>query len=140
MGTVISVDQQKGLFIIQPQANHPANNKDQTVATDKGHITVQLPRKYRIKNHKNRLPRCLAPGRQVRLRGQSDTESNLFFANDIRGCGLGGGPDPTGIRGRLGKACNKGRMHKRFRKRYSPARHVDETETVKSQGTDGSFE
>ncbi len=50
------------------------------------------------------LPECAAPDATIRLWGRREqTESPLFIATDIRGCGNEGCSDPTGIRSRLRK-------------------------------------
>lgn len=124
-GTVISVDQQKGEAVIQPLEYSSVSEDDQVVENENiSLITVRLPERYRMRqDHENRRFQCLVPGRQIRLRGEFDTELNLFLARDMRGCGWRGGPDPTGIRGRLGRDCDKARPHRKsIRRRCSPER------------------
>jgi len=121
-GTVVSVDQQKGEAVIQPLDYTSVNEDDEVVERENNLVTVRLPRKHRIRqDHENNRFQCLIPGQQIRMRGQFDTKLNLFLARDIRGCGWRGGPDPTGIRGRLGRDCDKDRPHrKNFGRRCSP--------------------
>jgi hypothetical protein len=123
-GTVISVDQQKGEVLIQPLEYTSVHEDDQVVENENIQVTVRLPRKHRMRqNHENNRYQCLVPGQQIRMRGQFDTALNLFLARDIRGCGWRGGPDPTGIRGRLGRDCDKERSHRKsFGRRCSPER------------------
>ena len=48
------------------------------------------------------LPGCIAVGRHVKVwgkRNQSDAAS--FRADEVRGCGMASGGDPTGVRSRL---------------------------------------
>lgn len=121
-GTVVSVDLQKGEAVIHPLESASVNEDDQVVENENILITVRLPRKHRMRqdHEKNRF-QCLIPGQQIRMRGQFDTELNIFLARDMRGCGWRGGPDPTGIRGRLGRDCDKDRPHrKKFGRRCSP--------------------
>ncbi|MBC8317045.1 MAG: hypothetical protein H8E41_04005 [Desulfobulbaceae bacterium] len=124
-GTVISVDQQKGEVVVQPIEYSSVHEDEQLVENKNIAVTVRLPGKHRMRQeHKNRMFQCPAPGQQIRIRGEFDTESDLFLASDIRGCGLRGGLDPTGIRGRLGRDCDKDRPHrKNFGRRCSPERH-----------------
>ena len=139
-GTVISVDRQKGEIVIRPFEYSSVNEDDQVVEHEDIPVTVRFPEKHRMRQgREKRRFQCLVPGQQIRLRGEFDTESNLFLARDIRGCGWRGGPDPTGIRGRLGRDCDKDRPYRKsFRRRCSPERHrhpfpppeqISETET-----------
>ena len=124
-GTVISVDQQKGVAEIQPLEHSFINEEDQVIENENITVTIRLPGKHRVRQgNESRRFQCLVPGQQIRLRGEFDTELNLFLARDIRGCGWRGGPDPTGMRGRLGRDCDKERSHRKsFGRRCSPERY-----------------
>ncbi|HEB68862.1 MAG TPA: hypothetical protein ENI88_04495 [Desulfobulbus sp.] len=50
------------------------------------------------------FPRCVRPGRTLRISGSFDSEKNIFVAREIHGIpGPGRHHDPTGVRARLGR-------------------------------------
>lgn len=126
-GTVISVDQQKGEVVIRPFEYSSVIEDDQVVEQEYIPVTVRFPEKHRMRqDRQKRRFQCLVPGQQIRLRGEFDRELNLFLARDIRGCGWRGGPDPTGIRSRLGRDCAKDRPYRKsFGRRCSPEKHKE---------------
>lgn len=69
---------------------------------------VSLTEKLLIKNQAGakRLPGCIQPGNRVRVWGTVNDleEEKVFVAEEIRGCGMGGCNDPTGVRDRLNKS------------------------------------
>jgi len=71
--------------------------------------SVALTEKLLIDNRSGgkRLPGCIELGRHVRVWGEAAGEGEVFLAEEVRGCGMGGCTDPTGVRQRL----NRGRKN-----------------------------
>ena len=110
MGRVISIDQQKGEIIVNPIEYIAADQKERSFKSEISPVTVRLFENQGNYQHvwERRLSH-LTPGRHIRIRGELDIDSLLFWAKDVRGGGHRGRHDPTGVRERLGRACDRGR-------------------------------
>lgn len=109
VGKVLSVDEQKLEITLEPLQSQ---NLAGTVVQKKN-VLVRLAEetKQLNTNQKGGLPGCVVVGDVIRVWGQLEaTETNVFVANDIRGCRKGVcSSDPTGVRARLlkGKKWNQ---------------------------------
>lgn len=122
MGTVISVDRPNGEIVVQPIEYISADERVYPPESDMPPVTVRFTNSQGKSLHIwNRRMNRLSPGRHIRMRGELDSQALVFFAKDLRGCGRRGGHDPTGVRGRLGRACDNRRPHPEgCRKRCCP--------------------
>jgi len=99
-GTVVSVEDQH--FIVQEKL------QEETKTTGREFRVIFVPAKNKPHFLGRPYPYCVRIGKAIRLKGQWDTEKDIFLAEEIRGCPNRGKHhhDPTGVRARLGRCRN----------------------------------
>lgn len=109
VGKVLGVDEKKLEITLEPVQSQ---NLAGTIVQEKN-VLVRLAEetKQLNTNLQGGLPGCVVVGEVIRVWGQLEaTETNVFVAQDIRGCRRGVcSSDPTGVRARLlkGKKWNQ---------------------------------